>query len=185
MIAFFLAVLGLVFFGGCRKRNSSTHRLPPQTHSGLNTMGCTVDGKLFIPQAPALDPYPLYTVSLDGYPGPRLFMAWSEKINACPIYGISIALDSVILQQNRTYDLGEHLDTGSLQGIHTQWATYAQSGCNGSYYYTTTRQVTGQTTITWYDPAGGIVAGTFWFDAVDEAGDTIHVRDGRFDMSTK
>ncbi len=27
-----------------------------------------------------------------------------------------------------------------------------------------------------------IIAGTFWFDAISPAADTVHVREGRFDM---
>lgn len=182
---FFLWGPGLILNSGCRKSNSPTDRLPHPTHSGLNTMGCTVNGKLFIPQEPATDPTPFYSVSLVGSPGPDLYMTWKQKTNACPIYGISITLDSVNLQQGFVYDLGANPDTGRSQGLHTQWAGYTQFGCNGMYVYATTPQVTGQTTITWYDPGTGVIAGTFWFDAIDAGGDTVHVRDGRFDMSIK
>jgi len=39
----------------------------------------------------------------------------------------------------------------------------------------------GAVAVTFYDT--NILAGTFWFDAVNENGQVIHVTDGRFDIS--
>jgi len=53
---------------------------------------------------------------------------------------------------------------------------------NFEFYYTTS-QVTGQITIDFYDEPRRIVAGRFAFDAVDKNGDTVKIRQGRFDMA--
>ena len=39
--------------------------------------------------------------------------------------------------------------------------------------------------VEWFyaNPAPHIVSGTFWFDAVNTAGETIQIRSGRFDMN--
>jgi hypothetical protein len=59
--------------GNCKKSNSPTNRLPPETHEGLNTMGCTVNGSLFIPQEPLLNPQGYYFAR---YTNLDLRLAW-------------------------------------------------------------------------------------------------------------
>lgn len=181
----------LTSFGGCRKSTSPTDRLPPLTHQGLNTMGCMVDGKLFVPQAPAFYPYGIYGIIQQGYPGPNLTMGWTDKGSDCSLSGLQIILDSIQLQQGLTIDLAAPADSGGAVGdpgptFSNQWATYTFADCDKNIPftpYTTTGQVTGQVTITWYDAGKGVVAGTFWFNAIDKAGDTAHVTEGRFDMA--
>lgn len=49
-------------------------------------------------------------------------------------------------------------------------------------YYNTTPEVMGEMTITKLDFEDNIVSGTFWFDAVNNEGDMVEIREGRFDM---
>ncbi|WP_462267172.1 hypothetical protein [Mucilaginibacter sp.] len=42
------------------------------------------------------------------------------------------------------------------------------------------RQRKGELTITKYDADAGALTGTFWFDAVDNAGNKYEIRDGKF-----
>jgi hypothetical protein len=48
--------------------------------------------------------------------------------------------------------------------------------------YSTTPEVTGELAITHHDYDNAIISGTFWFDAINNAGEKIEVREGRFDM---
>lgn len=48
--------------------------------------------------------------------------------------------------------------------------------------YVTTDTFTGVLKITKLDTQQKIISGTFWFDAVNAAGEKVEVREGRFDM---
>ena len=41
----------------------------------------------------------------------------------------------------------------------------------------------GELIITKFDQVNQIISGTFWFDAVNNKGEKVEVRDGRFDMT--
>ncbi len=49
-------------------------------------------------------------------------------------------------------------------------------------YYTNTIK-TGELKITRVDLANSIISGTFWFDAINTAGETVEIRQGRFDWN--
>lgn len=175
-------LLILLIAGGCRKSNSPTNRLPAETHNGANTMGCYVNNHLFIPQEPGLDPNPFYGANIQPAPSFDLHLFWMDKINSSNNTNIAIFLDSIQLTQGATYTLGAPADSLN-QNANAQWATYLAQG-----FYYTTGQVNGQVTIDYYDPmvsaVTGIVSGHFSFDAVDNIGDTVHITQGRFDMTT-
>ena len=174
----------------CRKSNSPTNQLPPETHAGLNTMGCTVNGEIFIPQTkstPGSAPGPF---SVAGYniPGPGISFHWTNY-NDSSLSWIDIHVDSVDLQAGTTYTLGAPADTTNVITPNTtakaQWALYYSVSGNviPSFAYRTNSQVTGQIILDYYDSLNGLVAGRFTFDAVNNSGDTVHVREGRFDMA--
>jgi len=150
-------------------------------------MGCLVNGQLFVPQEPAAVPYPFYSATLTHDPADNLNMGWKDEKNSCDQSSIGIRLDSVKLTQGTTYKLTQQVDTSNAAANVGQWAEYLDiTSCSQFIFspYYTTAAVTGQVTITYYNPTLGVVSGTFWFDAIDAGGDTVHVREGRFDMST-
>ena len=51
----------------------------------------------------------------------------------------------------------------------------------GSDYFTNSIQK-GELTITYLDKNNQIISGTFWFDAINNDGDIVEIREGRFDM---
>jgi hypothetical protein len=181
-----LPALFILITIGCRKSNSPTNQLPPETHDGDNTMGCYVDNKLFIPQEPFLS-------NLGGYSGAAILNApsfdlvlnWTDDISNSDFTSVSIQLDSVQLIQGATYTLGAPPDSMTDQTSHKVWATYI-NWVQYQFYYTA-GEGTGQVTIDYYDPtvsvATGIVSGHFSFDAVNSNNDTVHVSEGRFDMA--
>lgn len=189
ILSILLPALALLLLSACRKySNSPTNVLPLETHEGLGTMGCMVNGKLFIPQHSGWVNKPFSVATLDGYPGQNLNMDWTDDADD-GLRIVTISLDSVYLQKGITFDLGVRPPDSALtpgSTGHSQFARYTNfgktSGYIGQAIYNTTSLVKGQVTIDWYIPTAYIVAGTFWFDAINATGDTVHVRDGRFDM---
>jgi hypothetical protein len=49
-------------------------------------------------------------------------------------------------------------------------------------YYSTNSKLKGELKITYHNYNNAILSGTFWFDAVNNVGQKIEVRNGRFDM---
>ena len=177
-------MVGCCLFGsiGCNKSNSPTNRLPPETHEGLNTMGCVVDGRLFIPQEPSLSPYSYYGAHITPSPSYCLSLYWKDEPGDNTFSSIAVRLDSIQLTQGTTYILGARpIDSNFNWQQSANWATY-----NFNYQnYNTTATVAGTVTIDYYDSTAGIVAGKFQFDALDNYNDTVHVVNGRFDMALK
>jgi hypothetical protein len=184
LLLILIALYTLTTSSSCHKSNSPTNVLPPETHYGLNTMGCIVNGKLFIPQSTGYPPITFSAAGYGGYPGPDFHFDWTDKPNACTFSTLQVNLDSVQLQAGQTYILGIKPDTGNSYSPPAQWAVYNSYSCNSpdDQYYTNA-QVTGQITLDYYDRTIGLVAGRFSFDAIDGNSDTLHVREGRFDMA--
>ena len=53
---------------------------------------------------------------------------------------------------------------------------------NNNFEYTTDREFTGQFEIIYHDQSERILAGKFWYDAVNSDGEAIEIRNGEFDM---
>jgi hypothetical protein len=167
----------------CHKSNSPTNALPPETHAGLNTMGCIVNGQLFIPQTSGYPPGQFSNAGYE-YGESSINFNWTDKPD-CGFSILRIYLDSVQLQAGDTITLGLMPDSVANSPVKAQWATYYSFPCDSGVIgsYSTTSQVTGQVIIDYYDPLAFLIAGRFSFDAIDKYSDTIHVREGRFDMA--
>jgi hypothetical protein len=177
-----IAIYTLTTGSNCHKSNTP-NVLPPETHQGLNTMGCIVNGQLFIPQGGN----PAGQSSNAGYGiygRVSIIFNWTDD-PTCGLSILNVYLDSVQLQAGDTLTLGLMPDSGAFSPNKAQWATYHSFPCGGGLIgsYSTNSQVTGQMIIDYYDPLAYLIAGRFSFDAVDKYGDTVHVREGRFDMS--
>jgi Family of unknown function (DUF6252) len=72
------------------------------------------------------------------------------------------------------YNLGENNGTNS-------YGTYDINVFDDFPTFTTTGNFIGELTIDYHDIENYIVSGTFWFDGVDENGEIVEIRDGRFD----
>lgn len=169
----------------CHKSNSPTNALPPETYAGLNTMGCLVNGELFIPQQNGgFMAEPFSTALVNGGPGFNLGFIWSDEWAQSKYNIINIGLDSVALTAGTTYTLGAQgpPDTGRVWPYAINAIYHTLGGPSMDDFYYTSSQVTGQITIDYYNESRRIVAGRFAFDAVDNNGDTVKVRQGRFDM---
>jgi hypothetical protein len=148
--------------------------LPKETQSGTDTFGCYVNGKLFVPKG-------------SPFAGPVLKAQYSTQNNK-PIFSISATMAD-----------GENRHSVSIVGdsLKLSVGTYAIAtpmvGSVSGHYnfpdplspqasYTSTNVLAGQLTIKHFDSIKFVVSGTFYFDAVNNNGQKVEVRDGRFDV---
>ena len=84
---------------------------------------------------------------------------------------IGINISGMEINQGETYDL-RYDDEISKLVIYD----------SGFSIYETGYSHTGEITFFKFDDINGIVSGTFWFDAINEEGEVVEIREGRFDM---
>jgi len=152
---------------------ASKDKLPPETQAGANTVGCLVNGKVFLPhQEGILSPVNCYYQFVKGA---YYFSMSYGDMRGNDIKEISLFNSKMELQIGQTYPLnqGYNPDIGG-----------------GARYYTdlndkfVTNSVNfGELKITRIDLSKSIVSGTFWFDAVNSKGEKVEIREGRFDWN--
>ena len=149
-------------------------QLPPETQTGANTVGCLVNGKVFLPKKEGINPEVNCFYQLVN--GEYYFnMAFSDLTNSSSP-GISIQNRKNPLIVGQTYILNKNIvDDGSFNGSGGIYLPHP----NNQFY--TTTMLTGELKITKLDQVNFIVSGTFWFDAANSAGEVIQIREGRFD----
>jgi hypothetical protein len=148
----------------------ASDQLPPETQTGANSVGCLVNGKVFLPKAGGISPdVNCFYQLIDG----EYFfaMGFSDLKNGIESVGLFTA--RINLEVGQTYILN--------QGYNPN------QGGGGEYFiklsnkYNTNSTTTGELRITKLDPSNSIISGTFWFDAVNAAGEKVEIRQGRFD----
>jgi hypothetical protein len=154
---------------------SSKDQLPAETQTGANTVGCLVNGKVYLPSQRGLNSPVNCFYQLDN--GEFFFsIAFADDKNYGP--DVSVGTSKTNLMVGQTYVLNKNpMDNGDYTG---GGGAYRQSSLNK--YYTNTIK-TGELKITRLDLSNSIISGTFWFDAVNSAGETIQIRSGRFDWN--
>lgn len=160
----------------CNNDDDSGSSLPPETQTGANTVGCLVNGKVFLPHQEGLSPsVNCFYQFVDG----EFFftMAFSD-LRGGGVESVSIQTGRITLQANQTYILNKNsFDDGDF------------TGGGGSYFptlsniYSTTIIKTGELTITRVDLSNSIISGTFWYDAINSEGVVVEIREGRFDWN--
>lgn len=159
----------------CRSEDPTPlEQLPPATQEGLNTLGCLVNGKAWLPDGS------------DGNHGSNLSVSYTSSTTPDGLgghfdlrtYRYTKDTDQYINLYARNLHVGVYLITDT---VNTR--VWLEDGKTGCYYesrrYTTYRA--GNITITKIDTRKGIIAGTFEFTLVVPGCDTLRVTDGRFD----
>ncbi len=178
-----LLFAALTFFLSCNKDDEPSpepqiaeiDKLPPPTQTGANKVGCLVNGKAFLPEGQltgSINPYCGYyhnTFSL-------VFRKVKNNDNKTGngTEAVAIYSSDIILEENKTYIL--KLDNTNHSAL------YDITSNSNFDTYETTNEVNGELHITKLDKEKNIISGTFWFDAVNEQGKKVEIREGRFDM---
>jgi len=159
-------LVAVLVFAQCEPSKEET--LPPITTTGQNTMGCLVNGEVFVAN----------------HHGPFDVAIIAEYIEHSPyLIGESVhisgsGLDEIIGLQF----IGEGLEINTAYVLNDTMFNY------GNYYsrvtqqsYTTNILYVGELTLLRLDTINRIISGIYWFNAINSAGEVAEIRDGRFD----
>ena len=155
--------------------SSSKDQLPAETQTGANTVGCLVNGKVFLPHAGGINPeVNCFYQYIDNE---FYFNLHFTDLRNGGNESVVVQVNKINLQVGQTYPLNRNIindgDFTGGGGIYTPSAIR---------YYTNTIK-TGELKITLLDLTNSIISGTFWFDAVNSTGETVQIRSGRFDWN--
>ena len=181
----FLILLLLSAFVACKRKpinvepTNPIDLLPPYTEKGAETYGCLINGEVFIPRSDG---------SLGAFAARVDFSKWdtvyyltiaAKNFYSKKVIALNGTLDSTDLIpktfQLISYNDQNGLETGTFSGRY--WI-YSQNK-----HFTRPPVANGELNIKYFNRKKGIIAGTFWFDAIDTVtNDIIHITDGRFDL---
>ncbi|MCO4292149.1 DUF6252 family protein [Solitalea sp. MAHUQ-68] len=181
-ICLFLMSL-LLISGSCKKEKIGIAALPEATQEGKNTFGCLLNGKAFLPKgsafgSPVLNCYYQYINDSKGNGYYFHVSASKETDKECEVYSIAINSTLMSIEEGETYPLKSE----SIGNISGDFWYYPPSCVSNFTHYSTTSNSIGELKITHFDQTRQIVSGTFWFDAINDKGEKVEVREGRFDM---
>jgi hypothetical protein len=159
----------LVLLTSCQKAKTKLTDLPPATQEGKNTFGCVIDGKAFIAQ------YNLFTKSAVDSQYGYIDYNVSTTDHYFRVFGSDTKDKGLYM---RIYANKLDIKGGGIYPIQNKQDSGAYAEYEPSIIYTST---TGELKITRFDLANSIASGTFWFDAENDKGEKVEVRDGRFD----
>jgi len=160
----------------CSSDDNSNDTLPPATQTGANTVGCLVNGEVFLPKAEGINP--AVVVNYEFINGEFFFLLNFADMRGVISEFVSVSTGFIELEANQTYILDKNpYDDGDYTGGGGAYRPNTLD--NGEYY--TNSSITGELTITRVDTSNSIISGTFWFDAINEQGEIVEIREGRFD----
>ena len=155
---------------------SGKDQLPAETQTGANTVGCLVNGDVFLPHAEGINPeVNCFYQFIDN----EFFFSMNfADLRGTGFKEVFIQTGRINLEAGQTYILNKNpTDNGDYSGGGGGYST----SLSNSYYTTSIK--TGELKITRVDLSNSIISGTFWFDAVNTAGETVQIRSGRFDWN--
>lgn len=165
-----------VLFASCMidftTRPNQTEGLPPKTETGANTIGCLLNGKVFLPRGAGL----LY--GLNNNCGTNLLSVGMNDTRSTEADYIYLSLYPLL----DTAYLISNYDSSSSNRMQFTVVNYGHPDIPAYNCYPV-NSYSGHLSISKRDTVNRILAGTFWFDAIDTTNNTVvQVRDGRFDL---
>ena len=169
--------------GGCSSDDDNANasdlvnQLPEATQTGENTAGALVDGEPITPKGGGTTPnLTAFYQLLDGeyFFNVSLFRAGENNI----LLGLDLFSNPGLIEKNNTYLLNVNPNQEGFGGAYTKRILNESES-----FHFTDNEFTGELTITHLDEQNRIVSGTFWFDALNEEGEVVEVREGRFDVT--
>jgi len=183
-----LFVFSLFSIGGCTKDPTNTNfQLPPETQTGANTFGVTINGKVYIPRDPSGSG--IFPNSKGMIFWGTSSLAWNEieiKDGASPVgFNMIIHLQNFEALGAGTFILKQsnfHNNIDSSPVDHIYFKIWDSNISNYAYYGSIANQ--GQVNVT--RRSNGIVSGNFKgkFVRYDNPNQFIQIADGRFDINT-
>lgn len=153
---------------------SNKKKLPAETRTGANTVGCLVNGKVFLPHGKG------------GNTGVNCFYQIEEgqhyfSLNFADYSNskgelVALQTTKIDISEGNVYKLNK---TFTIEPDFTGAAGIYEPYFNNSFYTNTIQ--TGELKITHLSKS--IISGTFWFNAVNSKGEKVEIREGRFDWS--
>ncbi|SHE75437.1 hypothetical protein SAMN05444278_10543 [Psychroflexus salarius] len=154
--------------------NNNGETLPPATQTGANTVGCLVNGEVFLPKSEGINPAVVCNYEYEE--GEFYFNLVFSDLRGTGVKTVSVRTSEIALQADSTYSLDQ--DNTIFDSFIGGGGLY---GINATNYFYTNSANTGELTITRLDLSNSIISGTFWFDAINDKGDIVEIREGRFD----
>ncbi len=147
--------------------------LPAATTIGANTVGCLVNGKVFLPHQEGISPsVNCFYQFVDG----EFYFSMSFSDNrGTSNKTVNVFTKKVELQIGQKYLLNQ--PDGTIQGGGGEYRT------SQSNQYNTNTIQTGELKITRVDLSNSIISGVFSFDAINSDGEIVQIREGRFDWT--
>lgn len=174
----FMPLLCLLLAFSCKKgKVPPLEQLPAATQEGKTTFGYLINGKAFTPKSSDLfngSPRQCYYQYVKGTY--YFHVSASGEKGTDGIAMVMVETQGIKLGEDKTYSLDVKRGKDGGAGIHYILAkTHHDSYMIGP-------GMAGGLTVTHLDEERHVVLGTFWFDAVSKQGETVQVREGRFDM---
>jgi hypothetical protein len=183
-------LLAIILLTSCSKDDSKdpTFQLPPETQTGANTFGVTINGKVYIPRDPTgggINPSTkgmMFWASPDG-------ITWDEleiKDGASSVgFNMIIHVHNLKTLGARQYIMQQsnfQNQSDSNSETHIYFKIWDANISNYAYYGSIINQ--GELNITRYDLPNRILSGNFKgkFVRFDNPNDFITINDGRFDI---
>ncbi|CAM1363449.1 conserved protein of unknown function [Tenacibaculum soleae] len=169
-----LLLIGILLtITSCSQKDEPTltplQQLPKATKTGANTAGCLVNGEAFLSKGHfSTGNLTCYFINQNNFS-----LIISER-------GDSFSKTIVIGIDNLTLKINKIINLDTERTSDSRYGEFIISNINDNY--STTPEITGELVITHHDYDKAIISGTFWFDAVNNAGEKVEVREGRFDM---
>ncbi len=157
----------------CKNDDDNNNSLPPATQTGANTVGCLVNGQVFLPHQEGI--YSPVNCFYQFDDGEFYFSISFADLRGTTNETVNVFTGAIELEENETYILNQ--PDGTFFGGGGEYRT------SQSNQYNTNLIQTGALRITRNDLSNSIISGTFWFDATNETGETVEIREGRFDWN--
>ena len=166
----------LFLFSSCSKKEDCDDPidcLPAITQTGANTAGCLVNGKVLVPGGQGINT------------GSVLKSQYTFSGNDADdfVFGLSIMdLTSGGSKMMLISIRNKKLVEGETIQLINEGSNIFGSYINRLDGFVTTDEHQGELFISRIDTERHIASGTFWFDAVNDEGEIVEVRNGRFDV---
>jgi hypothetical protein len=170
-----LLACGFCLLVACGKKEDVRLQLPEATQTGANTFGFMADDRMFKVQwdvSGNANANPNGIVDVNG------FFVHHQAGRPVLSFGNSILyLDFPWKGKTGTYPLGGKSSNNVCFFLDHELKKVRGLG---SHIFETDAIHTGEVVITRYD--NNVLAGTFWFNAANDSGRVVRIRDGRFDI---